>query len=54
MKHWKLNAGAYDLNGLVQEEVAKPEPGPGEVRIRLHAVSLNYRDHLVVTSPIGR
>jgi NADPH:quinone reductase-like Zn-dependent oxidoreductase len=54
MKRWKLKAGAYDLDGLVQEEVTKPEPGPGEVRVRLHAVSLNYRDHLVVTSPIWR
>jgi NADPH:quinone reductase-like Zn-dependent oxidoreductase len=54
MKRWILKAGAYDLGGLVQEELAKPEPGPGQVRVRLHAASLNYRDHLVVTTPLWR
>lgn len=54
MKRWVLKSGAYDLSGLVQEEVAKPEPGPGEVRVHLHAVSLNYRDHYVVTLPRWR
>ncbi len=54
MKRWILKSGTYDLSGLVQEEAPKPEPGPGEVRVRLHAVSLNYRDHYVVTLPRWR
>jgi NADPH:quinone reductase-like Zn-dependent oxidoreductase len=54
MRRWILKAGVYDLDGLVQEDVATPEPGPGEVRVKLHAVSLNYRDHLVITSPLWR
>ena len=29
------------------EEVPSPTPGPGEVLVRLRAVSLNYRDLLV-------
>jgi NADPH:quinone reductase-like Zn-dependent oxidoreductase len=33
--------------GLRLEEVADPTPGPGEVLVRLRAVSLNYRDLLV-------
>ncbi len=54
MKRWILKAGTYDLTSLAQEEAPKPEPGPGEVRLRLHAVSLNYRDHYVVTLPLWR
>ncbi|KAB8320466.1 NAD(P)-dependent alcohol dehydrogenase [Tolypothrix campylonemoides VB511288] len=48
MRRWILKAGATNLDGLFLEEVAIPEPGPGEVRIRVHAVSLNYRDQLVL------
>jgi len=54
MKRWVLKSGQYDLNSLVQQEAPKPEPGPGEVRVRLHAASLNYRDHYVVTQPLWR
>lgn len=43
-----LKAGATDLDGLVLEDMPMPEPGAGEVRIRIHAVSLNYRDQLVL------
>lgn len=31
------------------EDAAPPEPGPGEVRLRLTAMSLNFRDLLMVT-----
>ncbi|WP_193199841.1 zinc-dependent alcohol dehydrogenase family protein [Nostoc sp. MG11] len=48
MRRWILKAGATNLNGLVLEDVPMPEPGAGEVRIRVHAVSLNYRDQLVL------
>ena len=54
MKRWILKAGATDLDGLVLEDVSMPEPGVGEVRIRIHAVSLNYRDQLVIKGPFGR
>ncbi|MGJ5068876.1 zinc-dependent alcohol dehydrogenase family protein [Bradyrhizobium oligotrophicum] len=45
---------AYHLNGhagagrLVRTDVVKPEPGRGEVRIRVEAASLNYRDLLIL------
>ncbi|MBW7967954.1 NAD(P)-dependent alcohol dehydrogenase [Bradyrhizobium sp. BR 10289] len=45
---------AYHLNnhpgarGLVQVDVGKPEPARGEVRIRVEAASLNYRDLLIL------
>lgn len=48
MRRWILKAGATDLGGLFLEDVLMPEPGPGEVRIRVHAVSLNYRDQLTL------
>lgn len=48
MRRWILKAGATDLDGLVLENAPMPEPGTGEVRIRVHAVSLNYRDQLVL------
>lgn len=34
-----------------QFEEGVPEPEPGEVRVRIRAVSLNYRDLLVLTDP---
>jgi NADPH:quinone reductase-like Zn-dependent oxidoreductase len=43
---------AYHLSGqagrLVRANVDKPEPASGEVRIRVEATSLNYRDLLIV------
>lgn len=48
MRRWLLKDGVSDLEGLVMETVPMPEPGPGEVRIRIHAVSLNFRDQLVI------
>lgn len=48
MRRWILKAGATDLDGLFLEDAPMPEPGLGEVRIRIHAVSLNYRDQFVL------
>lgn len=48
MRRWILKAGSTDLDGLLLEDAPMPEPRPGEVRIRVHAVSLNYRDQLVL------
>ncbi len=33
-----------DPSVLIYEEVANPEPGPGEVRVRLRAAGVNHRD----------
>jgi NADPH2:quinone reductase len=38
---------APDYAGVVLEEQAMPEPGPGEVRVRIKAASLNFPDLLM-------
>ena len=47
MKSWHLTMGA-GLSGLVQREHAVPEPGPGEVLLRVRAASLNYRELMIL------
>jgi NADPH:quinone reductase-like Zn-dependent oxidoreductase len=45
MKAWQiLERGSLDGLGIV--ELPDPKPGHGEVLVRIHAVSLNYRDLL--------
>lgn len=50
MKRWVLKKGTTSLDGLVMETVDRPEPAPGEVRLRVHTAALNYRDHLVLSN----
>lgn len=47
MKAWVLKAGATSLDDLHLLERETPQPGPGEVQIRVKACSLNYRDQLI-------
>jgi NADPH:quinone reductase-like Zn-dependent oxidoreductase len=54
MKRWILPADATDAAKLALEEVPVPVPGPGQVRIRVRAISMNYRDQLVLKGPFGR
>ncbi len=54
MKRWLLKADRTNLDGLVVEDVPIPEPGPDEVRVRVHAVSLNQRDLITLVSPFFR
>jgi NADPH:quinone reductase-like Zn-dependent oxidoreductase len=46
MKAWQLEG--FNLSQLVLNEIPQPEPGTGEVLVRISAVSLNYRDKLVL------
>lgn len=48
MRAWQLAAGATSLDALSLVDLPTPEPGPGEVAIRVHACSLNYRDQAIV------
>ena len=42
------------LDGLDQVDRPRPEPGPGQIVVRVRAVSLNYRDLLVVNGSYGK
>jgi NADPH:quinone reductase-like Zn-dependent oxidoreductase len=48
MRAWQLAAGATSMDDLTLVEMAEPHAGPGEVAIRVHACSLNYRDQAIV------
>jgi NADPH:quinone reductase-like Zn-dependent oxidoreductase len=41
--------GGNGINGIEVNEVAIPDPGPGEALVRLKAATLNFRDLLFVT-----
>ena len=47
MRVWQISSFGIDSLELVER--ATPQPGPGEVLVRIHAVSLNYRDLMMVT-----
>ena len=44
----------WGLDNLKIVERADPTPGPGQVLVRMKAVSLNYRDMLMVNGIYGR
>ena len=47
MKTWVLRSGATSLDDMQLVDRDLPEPGPGQVQIRVRACSLNYRDQLI-------
>jgi len=47
MQLYRLTRHGDDV-ALVLTEALHPEPGPGEVRVRIEAASLNYRDLIVL------
>ena len=53
MQRWSMDALGRDNLKLIQAPV--PQPGPGEVCVRVNAVALNYRDKMVIegTMPIA-
>ena len=53
MRAWQIiSDGGVDALHLA--EVDTPEPGPGEVRVRMRASSINYRDLSIVEDPGSR
>lgn len=46
MKQWQIPAFGLESLALIEKEL--PQPGPGQVQVRIHAISLNYRDLMVV------
>ncbi|ALN72587.1 NAD(P)-dependent alcohol dehydrogenase [Aureimonas sp. AU20] len=51
MQRWEMDGIGPER--LVLKEAPRPEAGPGEVLVKVAAVSLNYRDKLVVESGMG-
>jgi NADPH:quinone reductase-like Zn-dependent oxidoreductase len=47
-------APPYGLDNLSVVDRADPKPGPGQVTVRMKALSLNYRDLLMVNGMYGR
>lgn len=52
MKTWRVPAGGQ-IEGLKLVEEAATKPGPGQVRVRMSAGSLNFRDLMVVRGGYG-
>ncbi|MFI4986372.1 MAG: NAD(P)-dependent alcohol dehydrogenase [Alphaproteobacteria bacterium] len=44
----------FGLAALRMVELPEPQPGPGEVKLRVRAVSLNYRDLLIIKGDYSR
>lgn len=53
MRRWVLKAGETTLDGLKIENVVIPEPEPGQVRIKMKAASINYRDQIILQGIYG-
>jgi NADPH:quinone reductase-like Zn-dependent oxidoreductase len=49
MKVHEIPSGARSIDALRCVERPDPEPGPGQVLVRVRAASLNYRDQAVIT-----
>jgi NADPH:quinone reductase-like Zn-dependent oxidoreductase len=46
LQQWQIPA--FGIDSLVLSEKSPSQPGPGQVLVRVHAISLNYRDLMVV------
>ena len=53
MKAWQIvSAGGIDALHLA--DVTSVAPGPGEIRVRIRASAINYRDLMTVKDPAAR
>ena len=46
MRVWQISS--FGIDSLEFAERPVPEPGPGQVLVKIHAISLNYRDLMMV------
>jgi len=53
MKAWEIVSDG-GIDALAYNERPEPAPGPGEVLVRMRAVSINFRDLSTVLDPVGR
>lgn len=53
MRAWEIQSdGGVDALTLADRDM--PEPGPGQVLVRVHASSVNYRDLSTIEDPVSR
>ncbi|MDT0508151.1 NAD(P)-dependent alcohol dehydrogenase [Novosphingobium sp. MMS21-SN21R] len=50
MRQWLVSEGSTSLAGLRLVDTAMPQPGAGEVLVKIRACSLNFRDQII---PLG-
>jgi len=53
MKSYKLSGSPESGMLQMHRDVPQPEPGHGEVVVRMHAASLNYRDLMIASGTYG-
>jgi NADPH:quinone reductase-like Zn-dependent oxidoreductase len=53
MIKWIIKAGASTLADLKLTTAPVPQPGIGQVRVKIKAASINYRDQIVLTGAYG-
>jgi NADPH:quinone reductase-like Zn-dependent oxidoreductase len=53
MKAYQI-VSADGIDALQLAERPTPDPGPGEILVRIRASALNYRDLMTVNDPVGR
>lgn len=53
MKAWQI-VSDKGIDALNFADVETPEPGPGEVRVRIEANSINFRDLATILDPVAR
>ena len=53
MKAWEIVSDG-GIGALACNERPRPEPGPGEVLVRMRANSINFRDLATVLDPVAR
>ena len=54
MQRWILPAGGTSSQDLTRQTHDVLDPGPGEARIRVRAISINARDGMILAGPFGR
>ncbi len=53
MRAWEIiKGGGVDTLNLATRDT--PEPGPGQVRVKMNANSINYRDLTTIEDPVSR
>lgn len=53
MRAWEIiKGGGVDTLNFANHDT--PEPGPGQVRVKMNANSINYRDLTTIEDPVSR